>query len=151
MGGQREYIPSGGFSNYLYETHTSYEPITINGVRCKVVHFIADGGKNHTGLPTFSNTSDMYLRVGEDGSVIQAKLYVNRRQSIDFDWGHMHVNRNGDCQVFPKGVVHVQEYVTRSDGSTHRLSNEARLMSDEEIEKFGPIFRHFNPNVRFRP
>ena len=31
-----------------------------------------------------------------------------------------------------------------------RLSNEARLMNNAEMKKYGPILKKFNPNVKFR-
>lgn len=77
---------------------------------------------------------------------------------LDFDWDHTHVNKS-DGKEFPKGTVHVQEYkiVKFKDSKTGkwrdkfiRNSNNARLMTDAEIEKYGPIIRHFNPDVKFR-
>ncbi len=89
----------------------------------------------------------MYLRLGPDGAVIQAKLYKDRHQSIDFDWGHNHTNKGANRNYFPKGVVHVQAYTD----ITTRNSNNARLMSDAEISLYGPILKHFCPNIKFRP
>jgi hypothetical protein len=72
---------------------------------------------------------------------------------IDFDWGHTHKNDGVGCdgRIFPKGVVHVQTYKVESDSSITRLSNNARYMSDNEIKKYGPIIKAFNPKVKFRP
>ena len=151
MGNQREYIKSGGFSQYLYEDHKAFTPQTVNGVHGKVVHYILDGNTEHTGLPAYANTSDMYFRVGLNGEVVQGKLYLDRRHCIDFDWGHIHVNRIGDGRKFPKGVVHVQIYPVDKYGKATRMSNNARYMTDEEIAKYGGIIRAFNPNVKFRP
>ena len=149
MGNQREYIPQAGFSQYLYDDHPLWQTKTIGGIRGKVVKVITDPTGSHFGLPTYSNTSDMYFRIDRTGKVIQAKLYLNRRQCIDFDWGHRHRN-DGDGRVFEKGTVHVQTYSVLSDGSTRRNS-EARYMSNEEIEKYGELIRAFNPEVKFRP
>lgn len=151
MGNQREYISSGGFSQYLYEDHKNFSPLTINGIRGKVIHYISDGDIDHTGLPNYANTSDMYLRVNKNGSVIQGKVYINRKQCIDFDWGHTHINTLGDGKSFQKGIVHVQTYKVDENGNTVRDSDNARYMNDEEIAKYGDLIRAFNPNVKFRP
>ena len=147
MGNQREYIKSGGFSQYLYEDHDGFTPVTINGIRGKVVRFIADKGEAHTGLPTYANSSDIYFRVNRDGEVIQGKVYINRKHTLDFDWGHTH--KNADGSVFEKGIVHVQVYSVSQDGV--RMSKTARYMNNEEIAKYGAIIHAFNPKVKFRP
>ena len=151
MGNQRQYLKSGGFSTYLYEDHPDYSAVAINGIRGKVLHYIADGPRNHIGLPQYANTSDMYFRVGPDGKVAQGKVYVNRKHCIDFDWSHNHVNTKGDGRSFSKGIVHVQIYSVNEKGQTIRLSQNARYMNDSEIAKYGEIIHHFNPNVKFRP
>lgn len=151
MGNQREYLSSGGFLQYLYVDHESFSPLTINGIRGKVVHYIPDGNTDHTGLPTYADTSDMYFRVDKNGNVIQGKVYIDRKQSIDFDWGHTHVNKKGDGKIFPEGVVHVQIYNVDKDGNFTRNSNNARYMNDDEIAKYGPLIQAFNPNVKFKP
>ena len=149
MGNQREYIKSGGFSQYLYEDHKKFTPKTVNGIRGKVVHYILDGGTDHTGLPAYANTSDMYFRVGKDGNVVQGKVYIDRKHYLDFDWGHNH--RNTDGEVFQKGTIHVQIHTIGKDGKFIRLSNNARYMNNEEIAKYGGIIHAFNPDVKFRP
>lgn len=149
MGNQREYIESGGFSASLYEDHPGWKAVVINGIKAKVLKLITDKTGFHSGLPTYANTSDMYLRANRDGQVVQAKLYINRKQCIDFDWGHQHKNANGDGKVFPKGVVHVQRY--DASDITVRHSNNARLMTESEIKKYGAILKAFNPHVKFRP
>ena len=149
MGNQREYIKSEGFLQYLYEDHPNFRPVTINGIRGKVLHFIADGIKDHTGLPQYAHTSDMYFRVGKDGSVIQGKVYVDHKHVMDFDWSHRHVNPDGSA--FVRGVVHVQVYEVDSKGVSHRLSDNARYMSNAEITKYGSIIKAFNHDVKFRP
>lgn len=148
MGNQREYVSSGGFAAYLYENHPEWKAITINGIRAKVVKLKIDKTGFHSGLPTYANTSNMYLRLGPDGDVIQAKLYKDRKHCVDFDWGHQHKNK-GDKTVFPKGVVHVQAYSVDNVGI--RYSNNARLMTEGEIEKYGAILKAFNSKVKFRP
>lgn len=149
MGTERQYNSHGGFWDQLYEDHPLWQAKTIGGIRGKVLKYITDPTGSHSGLPPYANTSDMYFRIDWTGKVIQAKLYLNRRQCIDFDWGHQHRNK-GDGRVFEKGTVHVQTYSVLGNGSTRRNS-EARYMSNEEIEKYGPIIRAFNPEVKFRP
>ncbi len=148
MGNQREFIPTGGFSASLYEDNPGWEPRTVNGVQAKVIKLITDKTGKHSGLPSYADTSDMYLRVGHDGDVIQAKLYKDRKHCLDFDWGHVHKNK-GEKNVFPKGVVHVQTYSVSNIGV--RYSNNARLMTEAEIKKYGAILKAFNPKVKFRP
>lgn len=146
MGNQREYLPSGGFSEYLYKDESP--KVTINGVTGKMISKITDPTGTHAGLPTYSNTSDVYFKKGQDGSASQAKVYKDRKTVLDFDWSHTHKNSNG--RVFNKGTVHVQVYRVNSDGSLTRLSNDARLMNNHEIKKYGPILKYFNPNVKFK-
>lgn len=38
-----------------------------------------------------------------------------------------------------------------SKGVTHRLSDKARYMDKDEIEKYGALIHAYNPNVKFRP
>ncbi len=90
MGNQRQYIEGGGFSEHLYDDHPGYETFYHNGMKAKVILLKADPDGNHAGLPPFADTSDIYLRVGKTGNVIQAKVYVDRKHSLDFDWGHEH-------------------------------------------------------------
>lgn len=151
MGGGYQYIETGGFSEYLYETVGKTE--NINGLRCKMIRRI-DGKKEHAQLPSYSNTSDVYLRPNADDIAVQAKVYESRRMIVDFDWSHTHVNQS-DGRFFKEGVVHVQKYhfVGVNDKGKHifeRISGEARLMNNAEIKKYGPVLRKFNPNVKFR-
>lgn len=147
MGNEREYLKTGGFSAYLYENHPDWTPMSVNGVYGKVVKLKADPTGCHSGLPTFSDSSDAYFKLNKAGEVVQAKIYKDRRQSLDFDWGHSHTNTSGDGKTFPKGVVHVQAYTS----GNNRQSQVARYMTEAEIVRYGPILRAFNPNVRFRP
>lgn len=153
MGNQRHYFSAGGFSAYLYEDHPDWPSKTINGVHGKVIKLIADKTGHHAGLPQYANTSDVYFRLGAEGTVVQGKVYINRKMCIDFDWGHTHTNNQprGDGKTFQKGVVHVQTYRVNDDGTTTRLSNNARYMNDDEIKKYDPIIKAFAPNVKFRP
>lgn len=73
---------------------------------------------------------------------------------IDFDWSHVHVNTSNG-RKFPIGTIHVQryEYVGKDKAGKviyRRMSGEARMMNNEEMKKYGPIIKKFNPNVKFR-
>ncbi len=147
MGNQQEYIESGGFSQYLYKDHHGFPTIEINGARGKVVLYQNDPNGKHYSLPTYANTSDMYFKVGKNGEVIQGRLYISRKSTLDFDWGHTHKNTS-DGRIFEKGTVHVQEYSVDSHGRPSRNS-KARPMTDAEIKKYGALIHAFNPNVKF--
>lgn len=148
MGNMRQFLESGGFSQYLYRDNTDFDSVTINGIVAKVVYKVNDPTKSQAGLPSYSNTSDMYFKKGPDGDIIQAKFYEGRKMKMDFDWGHDHENADGT--LFHKGVVHMQVYTDIVGDKIPRLSGSARLMTDAEIKKFGPVILHYNPNVRFR-
>lgn len=138
-------MDDGGFSQYLYEAVTP--AVVVNGVKGRIVKsvFVEAGG--HDSLPTYSNSSDIYFKQNEIGVVIQAKVYRERKMILDFDWDHTH--KNADGTMFEKGTIHVQSYMIKKDGSFKRLSGKARRMTSAEIEKYGPIIRHFNSNVKF--
>lgn len=147
MGGRRDfreiYEKTG-----VYE-YESVEPArVVNGVKG---HLIRRRGSTdyHTQLPFFANTSDVYLRANERG-ICQARAYTgsDHHLFVDFDWGHEHRNK-GDKRVFPVGVVHVQEWIPEGK-SYRRLSNEARLMTEQEISKYGPLLKDYVPNLKFR-
>jgi hypothetical protein len=146
MGNQREYRQSGGFSSYLY--YQVGESISSsNGVVAKVVAKV--NGSPFEGLPTFSNTGSVYLKVDKDGNVIQARIYKNRNPVCDLDWDHSHKNANG--QTFEKGVVHVQEFTQNTKGEWKRQSKKARYLSDEEILRYGELLRKLKSDIKFRP
>ncbi len=148
MGNQKNYIQKGGFANYLYRDTPGFNVVEMNGVRAKAINRIDDPDGKHAGLPMYSNTSDMYFRIKE-GVAMQAKLYVDRKTLLDFDWDHSHANKKTG-EFFPKGTVHIQEYYVDKNGETKRHSGKARLMTDAEIKKYGPIIHAFNPKVKFR-
>ena len=50
MGNQRQYIASGGFSQYLYKDESP--KVTINGVTGKMISKVTDPTGTHDGLPT---------------------------------------------------------------------------------------------------
>lgn len=146
MGNQRQYLASGGFSEYLYQDESP--KVTINGVTGKMISKITDPTGTHDGLPLYSNTSDIYFKKGKDGLASQAKTYKDRKTILDFDWSHTHLNADGT--VFPKGTVHVQVYKIDDKGNIVRLSKQAKSMTDYQIKKYGPIIHYFNPNVKFK-
>jgi hypothetical protein len=102
----------------------------------------------HTNLPKYANTSDVYFRRNRNG-VCQARVYINHRTCLDFDWSHPH-NNIGDARHFNRGVVHVQEYHWHSDNTVTRLTNEARYMNNHEMKKYGALIKAFCPEVKFR-
>lgn len=144
MGNQRQYNPGGGFSEYLYVSKE--ESVVVNGVKGHVIEYADNAHRPNWDLPTYSNTSDVYFRRGENGEVVQAKVYLSREMVLDFDWDHHHINVPSG-ENFPKGTIHVQSYKKDRNGRFVRLSNEARRMTSSEKEKYGPIIKHFNPNV----
>ena len=147
MGGQNHYLSAGGFSQYLY--HTEGESAVINGLQVKVVAKI-DEDNHHSGLPFYSNTSDVYLKIERDGTLIeQAIIYQNRKAVLEFDWGHNHNGKNGHPS-FKKGEVHVHE-LHQIDGKVRRNSKvQPRWMNTEEMTKYGDIIRFANPNAKMR-
>lgn len=147
MGLQREYIEAGGFSSYLY-TQKGESIMASNGVEGKVVEKI--GGTAFEGLPIYSNTSEVYFRRNTDGEIIQARIYKDRKPVCDFDWGHPHTNKHSK-EYFEKGVVHVQEFIQKPDGSWIRYSHRARYMSSDEITRYGELLTKANPKVKLLP
>ena len=147
MGLQREYIESGGFSTYLYY-QDGETIVSSNGVEGKVVVKIE--GTAYDGLPIFSNTSEVYLKRGKNGAIIQARIYKDRKPICDFDWDHPHKNKKGG-EIFEKGVVHVQEFKQKPDGSWYRDSKRARYMSNDEISRYGELIKLADPNAKLRP
>lgn len=146
MGQQREYIESGGFSSYLY-TQKEDTIVASNGVEGKVVEKIE--GSAYDGLPIFSNTSEVYFKRNPQGEIIQARIYKDRKPVCDFDWDHAHTNKSGE--KFEAGVVHVQSFEQKNDGTWKRISNKARYMSNEEMERYGELIKKANPNAKLRP
>lgn len=106
-------------------------------------------GTPFDGLPTYSKTSEVYLKVDKNGNIIQARIYKNRKPVCDFDWDHSHQNSKGD--KFEKGVVHVQEFKQNSKGFWERQSKKARYMSNDEMKRYGELLKKVNPNVKLRP
>lgn len=140
MGGQRSYLPSGGFKEYLY--HQVGDTITANSISGKIISRI-DGTPGHDGLPQYSNTSKIYFKLDENGEIEQARIYDDRRVALDIDWGHNH-------HEFKKGIAHVHEYYKGKDSKWHRDEKGVRLLNNDEMKKFGELLKKANPYVKFR-
>lgn len=143
MGNIREYNASGGFSQYLYRQVGEIFTAS-NGVSGKIVTEYEDGTKYHSSLPLYSNTSEVYFKMADDKNIVeQARIYVDRRVSVDFDWNHTH----GD---YEKGIVHVHEWRMDKHNRWTR-TGKVRYMNDDEISRYGELLRKANPKVMFRP
>ena len=148
MGDQRAY-ERGRNDFYSYTYKTVSPKVTINDVTGKMVEQKAFHNERHNTLPAYAKTSE-----GPDGLASQCKVYSQDRKMVkDFDWDHTHINKDGS--IFPKGTVHVQTYtITRVRGKDGKMHDKfvrgiARRMTASEIKKYGPIIKHFNPNVNF--
>lgn len=119
----------------------------VNGVKGHLIKKVGDK-ETHTNLPFYANTSDVYFRKNVKG-VCQARVYVGQKMFLDFDWSHTHTNKSDD-RVFPQGVVHVQLWKEKGNGTFQRLSDNARFMSNKEMKKFGPILKAYCPTVKMR-
>ena len=119
----------------------------INGVKGKIVKRRNDSD-THTNLPKYANTSDVYFRQNKKG-VCQARVYIDRKMCLDFDWSHIHHNE-GNGKRFNLGTIHVQIWQSKGNGEFTRLSNDARYMNNSEIKKYGPLIRAFCQSVKFR-
>lgn len=146
MGNQRMYNPEGGFSDYLY-TQRGDIIRASNGVEGKVVEKI--NGSSYDGLPTFSKTGEVYFKVNDNGEIIQARIYKDRKPVCDFDFDHEHTNSNGE--KFHSGTVHVQEWKQKPNGNWYRDYKHARYLSNDEISRYGELIKLANPNVKLRP
>lgn len=147
MGGQNYYKAEGGFSQYLYQLVG--ETIEINGIQAKVIEYI--GTKDHhEGLPYYSNTSDMYLKIADNQTYVEkAIVYIDRHAAFEFDWGHEHTNKKGNGKSFPIGVVHVHE-LERIGNTVRRKNKDARLLTAAEVSKYGKILKKVYPQIKFK-
>lgn len=141
MGSGRTYNPQGG----VYKEDWSFKGESYGNV--KVIYNDIDSRTN--GLPLYSNTSDAYLKKMR-GRIVQLRMYKNRKASIDIDIEQVgeHTNKNGTkIQGF---IAHVHEWGYNKRGEWLR-SKTARLMTDNEIKKWGGLLRTANPNIKFKP
>lgn len=91
MGNGRQYNPGGGFSDYLY--HSVGDVIQADGLTGKVLlKNDVTLGKGTNSLPSYSNTSQYYFRLAEDGSVDQMRMCEGRKMELDYDWGHVPID-----------------------------------------------------------
>lgn len=143
MGNDREYISSGGFDQYLY--YQIGETISAtNGIQGKIINEISDKEDFHSSLPKYSNTSEVYFKLDDQsGQIEQARIYKDRKVSLDFDWGHPH-------KELPQGVVHVHEWHRDKKGKWSRDSNP-RYLNDYEINRYGDLLKLADPHIKFRP
>lgn len=123
-------------------------PIVVNGVKGHLIKKKGDRD-THTSLPFFSNTSEVYFRQNAKG-ICQARVYVDHRMYLDFDWSHQHVNKSTDGRVFPVGVVHVQMWRYNGNGQFERISDGARYMNNAEMRRYGPLLKKVCPDIKFR-
>jgi len=146
MGNFKYYIETGGFTPFLY--YQVGDTITAaNGVQGKVVDKISDYDTKdyHDSLPIYSNTSEVYFKKSDKGGhlVEQARVYIDRKAALDFDWGHAHGEHS-------EGVVHVHVWHQDSKGNWVRSSNP-RYMNNSEIARYGNLIKKANPKARLRP
>ncbi len=145
MGGQNYYKAEGGFSQYLYQ-HVG-EAFEMNGLRVKIVEKI--GTKDHhEGLPLYSNTSDVYLKIARGsttGEIEQARIMKDRHAFMDLDWGHQHIKGS----KFVKGKVHVHFYELKN-GTYVKNEKKSRFMNNKEMKLYGSIIHKVAPQAKFR-
>lgn len=141
------YNPEGGFSQYLY-TKDGESITASNGVTGNVIKKIE--GTAFDGLPVMSNTSEVYLKKDGEGNIIQARIFSNRQPVCDFDWNHEHKNTRTK-EIFPQGIVHVQEWKQNQKGEWKREKYKARYMNLQEIARYGELIKLANPNAILSP
>ena len=138
MGNGQHYLKNGGFRSYYY---VSRGIVTFDGLSAKIITKY-NSKTFHEGLPRFSNTSKMYVKLDRHGNIVQLRVFKNRKAVMDFDWSHKHGNH-------PSGVVHV--HILNPDGNLHGNTDAVRYMSNSEIRRYGKFIKHLNPNVKLRP
>jgi hypothetical protein len=140
MGGLKQYIAEGGFSQWLYKKVG--ETISYKGMSGKIVAKIDDTIPNHAGLPLAANTSDFYIKLSkDDGMPEQIRIYENRKAHLDLDWNHEH-------KQFKIGTLHVHDYVLDDNGKPDR--QDARSATNAEIKKYGALIKKLNPKVKLK-
>lgn len=144
MGGHKFY--TGANPAHLY--HSEGEVVTINGLQVRVISKIGEDD-HHSGLPFYSISSDVYLKIKHDDTEVeQAIVYVNHKAVLEFDWGHPHHGKKG-YPSFKKGQVHVHE-LTEKNGVIVRSRKEPRWMNNKEMAKYGAIIKYANKNAKMR-
>lgn len=102
MGGNKDYLESGGFKVYRYE-EIGY---TDNGI--KVIKK-KDGIAN---TPMNSNTPNTaYAKIDDaTGLINQISTYNGRQKSKDIDIGHIHTNPENKKR-FEESDIHIHDYI----------------------------------------
>ena len=146
MGGHRNFIKGGGFQEYLY--HREGDIKYIDGKRVEFISKYGDKG-HHAGLPYYSDTSDVYLKIKHNGDHAEtAIVYKDRKAILEFDWGHNHKGKNGSPD-FSEGTVHVHE-LENHDGMVVRSKKQPRYMSSKEMKEYGDIIHYADPYAKMR-
>lgn len=145
MGTARTYNKeTKSLSEHLYESIG--DAFLVNGLKCKVIKLKTDPQGIHSNIPWYSNTSDAYVILGNDGLAKQIRIYKDHEPLKDIDWGHIHKNYSTNGAEFSKGVVHVQEYQKGVD----RTGTPARHLNNEEIKIWWNVIKKMNPNAKIR-
>ena len=140
MGGGKDYLEKGGFSNYNWE----YKGEKIDDI--KVIYNSKDQARNS--LPTYSNTSEAYLRK-EGNEIAQIRLYKNRKAIIDVDLNPQKDHRSPNGERVVKGVAHIHEWYQNKNGEWKR-QKFARYLTDKEIKEHGEQLKRYNQKVKFK-
>ena len=98
MGGTKQYLSEGGFSEYKYKT----VEILPNGAKV-----VQKKESDNNSLPSYSNTPYTYYAVADNEGIKQITYYGGgkdgRRKTKDIDWRHGHGK-------FKAGEIHVHLY-----------------------------------------
>ena len=139
MGLEKYYKKEGGFSQFMY--HQIGEYFSMNGFNIRVIGKIGEV-KPHSGLPTYSNTSYIYVKLSDvDRTPEEIRIFMDRKAVMDIDWGHSHGG-------FKIGTAHVHNITISKDGTMTRSSQ--RELTTEEIAKFGSILKYLNPDIKLK-
>lgn len=89
-------------------------------------------GAGSANLPMYSNTSNIYIAVNENGEIKQIRIYKSQQPVIDIDLGHTH--HYGENQKF-----HIHDLSVDSNGKMLRSSG--RIPNPEEYLKYNSLIR----------
>lgn len=71
MGGEKTYNPEGGFTEQLY--YQVGDAIEAGGLTGKILGKFGEE-IGHSNLPSYSNTSNIYFKIGKEGHVEQMRI-----------------------------------------------------------------------------
>lgn len=129
MGGNKDYLESGGFGAYHYEK-IGYTHNDIKVIKKK------DGIAN---TPMNSNTPNTFYAKIDDatGLINQVSSYSGRQKSKDIDIGHIHTNP-GSKKRFEKNDIHIHDYINgkRTRNARKPSKKERRMIM---IARYGGI------------